>query len=145
MAELWALNTGFKGTWGAKEDIKFALAANPSQVFSYFQIYNNKLRYTAPGGVYIDVATRSDVQSPFSWVDDVYRVIQVNSHTDSSTGYAWVQENGVKVDFAASLVALDETKYNALSAGAHSVKMKAKGVGYADSQFSTAVTFTKQE
>lgn len=148
MAELWALNKhGIKGTWGAKGDIKFSLAANPSQVFSYFQIDNstNEFMYKAIGGVYIVVATRADNQSAFTWLDDVYRVIQVNSHTDSSPGYTWVQENGVQVDFAASLIAIDETKYNALSVGNHTVTMKAKGAGYADSPLSLGAVFNKKE
>lgn len=146
MAELWALNKhGIKGTWGSKGDIKFSLAANPSQVFRLFQIYGNEFMYKAIGGVYIVVATRADIQAAFTWLDDVYRVIQVNSHDDSSSGYTWVQENGVQVDFAASLIAIDETKYNALSVGNHTVTMKAKGAGYADSPLSLGAVFNKKE
>lgn len=151
MAELWALN----GNIVIQKDsqisggIRFSLAANTSEVFTEIQLVSNRLQYITSGGVTVVVANRNTdgnhLANPFVWTDDVYRVLQINSHTATSKAYAWIQEHGTKVDFAASLIAIDETKYNALSVGNHTVTMKAKGAGYADSPLSLGAVFNKKE
>ena len=151
MAELWALNENIviQKDSQISGGILFSLAANTSEVFKEIQLVSNRLQYITSGGVTVVVANRNTdgnyLANPFVWADDVYRVLQINSHTASSKAYTWIQNNGAKVDFAASLIAIDETKYNALSVGNHTVTMKAKGAGYADSPLSLGAVFNKKE
>lgn len=151
MAELWALNESIVIRKDAMtlSGTNFSLAANTSEVFTEIRLLSHKLKYVTSGGLEIVVATRSTegnyMTNPFVWADDVYRVLQINSHTASSNAYTWIQNSGAKVDFAASLIAIDETKYNALSVGNHTVTMKAKGAGYADSPLSLGAVFNKKE
>ena len=81
------------------------------------------------------------------WSNEAYKTIQIIGGPDATnaTLISWLESNGTltapQSQLSVDLTTL--TGWSDVSAGSHTLKVKAKATGYRDSALSTGVSFTK--
>ena len=77
-----------------------------------------------------------------TWADEAYRTISITSGTDVTNPdlIVWLTNNATYQEPTPTKT-FDLTTLN-LSVGTHTIKVKARGTGYADSNFSNSVSYT---
>ena len=112
-------NTNFTGMMGS--------AGNDAWNFEYYGYYSLSWLTVYDG----------------SWLDNAYKTISISNGTDATNPdlIVWLTENATYQEPQPEGITYDLTQLQ-LSAGTHTVQVRARGSGYRDSEFSNSVSYT---
>lgn len=133
MAETWLLN---KSITPSTMSVNISFVSNGNTFSSIDMVGGMPSRYS------ILYDTTLVFEGLGGWINQAYRTVNFST---APTGdlLAWLQANGTKQSSKLSVDLTTLSGWANLSAGNHTIKIKAKGTGYKESELSAGVTVSK--
>lgn len=142
MAETWLLNETITSTEAWSISAPFNSNNQDFEGIKIASFKGSKVTYLKNEGNSVIVYDMSAGVTT-GWTDSAYRTITFDAPVTDTTLLTWLQANGTKQSNKLSVDLTTLSGWANLSSGNHTIKIKAKGTGYRESELSAGVVVSK--
>lgn len=142
MAETWLLNETITNTEAWSISAPFNSNNQDFEGIKIASFKGSKVTYLKNEGNSVIVYDMS-AGATTGWTDSSYRTITFDAPVTDTTLLTWLQANGTKQSNKLSVDLTTLSGWANLSSGNHTIKIKAKGTGYRESELSAGIVVSK--